>query len=110
MPRVTVLNLRETDDLAAIELGLRAALTSLPEMRVEARDIDLVPIRAPASFHAEVARIDVDLWEQSYRTKEALQVTALRMAQAFKDAVGHTRKVKVALKPYDVAKSGWVTK
>ena len=76
MPRVTALNLRESDDLAAIERALKSALASLPEMMVSIDEIDLVPIRAPAGFDAATARIDVDLWERSYRTREALQETA----------------------------------
>jgi hypothetical protein len=109
MPRVTALNLRERDDLAAIERALKSALASLPEMMVSIDEIDLVPIRAPTGFDAAIARIDVDLWEQSYRTKETLQETASRMASAFKAVVGEDRKVKVVLKPYDIEKSGWVS-
>jgi len=109
MPRVTAFNLRKSDDLAAIEAALKAALVSLPEMAVAENEIDLVPVLAPDGFHATVTRIDVDLWEQSPRTKDALQEVATRMAMAFKNIVGADRRVKVVLRPYDVAKSGWVS-
>ena len=35
MPRVTAFNLRQGDDLAALEDAIRAALTSLPELAID---------------------------------------------------------------------------
>jgi hypothetical protein len=109
MPRVTALNLRNEDPLLNIEEALRRALTSVPELEIDERDVDLVPVRAPEGFHAGVARIDVDLWEHPVRTKEALQDLATRMAEAFLSVVGRERKVKVVIRPYDVEASGWVS-
>ena len=109
MPRVTALNLHEGDDLSLLETELTAALVSIPEMKINDYEVDLVPLFAPRGFHGSVARIDVDLWEAQHRTKDQLQELASRMASAFQKVAGVDRKVKVVIQPYDITKSGWVS-
>jgi hypothetical protein len=109
MPRVTAFNLRREDPLPEIEEAVRHALTSDPALEINDYEVDLVPVCEPDGFHATVARIDVDLWEGRTRTKDALQDLAETVARAFRSVVGQDRKVKVVIKPYDVAKSGWVS-
>jgi hypothetical protein len=109
MPRVTVFNLRSGDPLADLEEAIRRALTSMPELAIDEREIDLVPVLVPDGFDPEVTRIDVDLWERAERTKEALQELATRVAKAFQAVAGQDRRVKVVIRPYDVARSGWVS-
>lgn len=109
MPRVTVFNLRKGDQLADLEEAIRRALTSMPELVIDEREIDLVPVLVPDGFDAEVTRIDVDLWERAERTKEALQDLATRVAKAFQAVAGRDRRVKVVIRPYDVGRSGWVS-
>lgn len=109
MPRVTVFNLRKDDNLFDIERALRDALVSLPELKINADEVDLVPVVAAEGFHGVVVRIDVDLWERAERTKDRLQELATRVARSFQDVVGRDRRVKVVIRPYDVAKSGWVS-
>ena len=106
---MTVFNLRKGDDLMRIELALKSALASIPEMEINYEEIDLVPAFSPDTYDAPVARVDVDLWEREKRSKENLQELARRMAVAFRDVVGVDRQVKVVLKPYDVTGSGWVS-
>ena len=108
MPRVTVFNLRKDDNLLDVEHAVRDALVGLPELKINADEVDLVPVVAADGFHG-VARIDVDLWERAERTKDALQELATRVARAFQDVVGRDRRVKVVIRPYDVGKSGWVS-
>jgi hypothetical protein len=68
-----------------------------------------VPVLKPDGFHGTVTRINVDLWERPERSKEGLQALAANLAEAFKIVVGRDRQVKVVIRPYDVAKSGWVS-
>jgi phenylpyruvate tautomerase PptA (4-oxalocrotonate tautomerase family) len=109
MPQVTVFNLRRDDGLPEIEMAMRRALTSMPELAINDWEINLVPVVAPDAYDAEVTRINVDLWEHPARTKEALQELATRVAEAFQVVAGDERKVKVVIRPYDVGKSGWVS-
>jgi hypothetical protein len=82
MPLVTAFNLRREDRLSELERALRAALVSLPELKIAEHEVDLVPVLAPDGFHATVARINVDLWERPERTKDALQALATSRARA----------------------------
>lgn len=109
MPRVTVFNLEKNDDLREVERALRDALVSIPAMRINADEIDLVPVVIAEGFGGAVVRIDVDLWERAERTKDGLQDLATRVARAFQGIVGRERRVKVVIRPYDVDKSGWVS-
>jgi hypothetical protein len=109
MPRVTAFNLRKDDPLSEIEEAVRQALTSIPALAIDDHEVDLVPVCEPDGFRASVARIDVDLWEEPARTKDALQDLATRVARAFQSVVGQERKVKVVIRPYDVGRSGWVS-
>jgi len=109
MPLVTVFNLRTEDRLSEIERALRDALASMPELRINDYEVDLVPVLKPDGFHGTVTRINVDLWERRERTKEALQELATRVANAFKNVAGKERQVKVVIRPYDVEQSGWVS-
>jgi hypothetical protein len=110
MPQVTAYNLRTADPLAAVEKAIRRALTSMPELRINDHEIDLVPVVAPDSFDAPTTRINVDLWERDERTKDALQQLAGRVAEAFQAVTDTGRKVKVVIRPYDVGRSGWVSR
>ena len=109
MPLVSVFNLRTGDRLSELEAATRAALTSMPELAINDWEIDLVPVLRPDGFDGEVTRINVDLWERTERTKEALQELATRVANAFQAVAGEDRRVKVVIRPYDVARSGWVS-
>ena len=109
MPLVTVFNLRKEDQLSEIEAAVRQALTSMPSLEIDASAVDVVPILEPDGFHGTVTRINVDLWEKSVRTKDALQELATRVAEAFKRVAGPDRKVKVVIRPYDLDRSGWVS-
>lgn len=109
MPQVTAYNLKRTDPLAAIEKAIRHALTSMPELLINDHEMDLVPVLAPDSFDG-TTRINVDLWERDERTKEALQQLAGRVAEAFQTVTDTRRKVKVVIRPYDVGRSGWVSR
>jgi phenylpyruvate tautomerase PptA (4-oxalocrotonate tautomerase family) len=109
MPLVTVFNLRRADRLSDLEDATRRALTSMPELAINDWEIDLVPVLMPNGFDGEVTRINVDLWERSERTKEALQELATRLAKAFQSVAGADRRVKVVIRPYDVGRSGWVS-
>ena len=60
MPLVTAFNLRAQDPLSEIEAAVRAALVSMPELHINADEIDLVPVCQPARFDGTVARINVD--------------------------------------------------
>ena len=106
---VTVFNLRRGDCLDAIEDALREALTSMPELAINAHEVVLVPVLAPDGFHDSVARINVDLWVRPERTKVALQELAARVGKAFKAEAGEDRKVTVVIRPYDVGGAGWVS-
>jgi phenylpyruvate tautomerase PptA (4-oxalocrotonate tautomerase family) len=110
MPLVSVFNLRSEDRLSELEEATRLALTSMPELAINDYEIDLVPVIRPDDFDGEVTRINVDLWERAKRTKEALQELATRLAEAFQTVVGQDRRVKVVIRPYDVEKSGWVSR
>jgi hypothetical protein len=109
MPLITAFNLRKEDRLSDIENALRRALVSMPELKINDDEIDFVPVLTPDGFHGQVTRINVDLWEGSHRTKEALQELAARAATAFQRVTGSDRKVKVVIRPYDVAGAGWVS-
>ena len=109
MPLVTAFNLRRDDRLADIERAVREALVSMPALKINAHEVDLVPVFKPDGFHGTVTRINVDLWERAERTKDALQELAARVARAFKDIAGQDRKVTVVIRPYDVQRSGWVS-
>ena len=69
----------------------------------------LFPVIRPDGFQVTVTRINVDLWEQGERTKQALQDLASRVAKAFQTVAGQDRKVKVVIRPSDVGRSGWVS-
>jgi hypothetical protein len=108
MPLVSVFNLRTEDRLSELEEAVRRALTSMPELAINDYEVDLVAVLRPADFDAEVTRINVDLWQQAERTKEALQELATRVGSAFQRVVGE-RRVKVVIRPYAVETSGWVS-
>jgi hypothetical protein len=76
MPLITAFNLRKEDRLPDIENALRRALVSMAELKINDDEIDFVPVLTPDGFHGQVTRINVDLWEGSHRTKEALQSSA----------------------------------
>ena len=109
MPLITAFNLRREDRLSDIENALRRALLSMPELKINGDEIDFVPVSTPDAFDGQVARINVDLWQGSHRTKEALQELAARTATAFQRVAGSDRKVKVVIRPYDVEGAGWVS-
>jgi hypothetical protein len=110
MPLVSVFNLRREDRLSELEEATRLALTSMPELAINDDEIDLVPVLRPDDFDGEVTRINVDLWERADRTKEALQELATRLAKSFQTVAGEDRRVKVVIRPYDVERSGWVSR
>jgi cytochrome c556 len=109
MPLVTIFNLSADDPLPGIAEAVSRVLASTPELQLNEREIDLVPVLAPDSFEAATTRINVDLWEQQARTKEALQELATRVAAAFQSATAKSRKVKVVIRPYEVKCSGCVS-
>ena len=109
MPPITVFNLRTEDPLPDIEEALRNAIKGMPDLEIHDDEVDFVPVYAPDGFPATVTRINVDPWEGPAGTKDALQDLATRMATAFQSVVGQDRRVKVVIRPYDVAKSGWVS-
>ncbi len=109
MPQVTAFNLTKEDRLLDIEEAVRHALVSMPELGINAHEVDFVPVFKPDDFHGTVTRINIDLWERKERTKEALQEVASRVAKAFQTIAGQDRKVKVVIKPYAIEKSGWVS-
>src|SRR5215475_2901685 len=109
MPLVTVFNLRAEDSLSDIEDALSNALASMPELKVNREEIDVVPVLKPDGFRAAVTRINVDLWERNERTKDGLQELGIRLARAFQRVAGEERKVKVVIRPYAVYESGWVS-
>ncbi len=109
MPLVTLLNLRREDRLSDLEEAIKQALTSMPELAIKADEIDLVPLFRPEDFNGEVTRINIDMWERTEGTKEALQELATRVARAFQTIAGADRRVKVVIRPYDVERSGWVS-
>ena len=81
----------------------------MPELAVNDHEIDFVSVLSPHGFDGEVTRINVDLWERSERTKDALQELATQVARAFQTTAGAQRRVKVVIRPYDVQTSGWVS-
>ena len=109
MPMVSVFNLRREDRLAELEEAITTALTSMPELAIHDREVNVVPLLMPDGFDGAVTRVNVDLWERAERTKEALQELAPRVAEAFRSVAGDERRVKVVIRPYDVAASGWVS-
>ena len=109
MPLITAFNLSKEDRLAEIEVALREALVSMPELQINDWEVDLVPVFRADGFSGAVTRINVDLWEKGERTKDALQELATRVARAFQRVAGADRKVKVVIRPYDVGTSGWVS-
>jgi hypothetical protein len=109
MPLVTVFNLRREDRLADLEEAITRTLTSMPELLINDWEVNVLPVLMPDDFHGEVTRINIELWERPERTKEALQELATRVAKGFQAVAGESRKVKVAIKPYDVETSGWVS-
>jgi phenylpyruvate tautomerase PptA (4-oxalocrotonate tautomerase family) len=109
MPLVTVFNLRREDRLSDLEEATKRALISMPELAINDWEINVVPVLMPDGFDGEVTRINVDLWEQPERTKDALQELATRLAKAFQSVAGADGKVKVVIRPYDVERSGWVS-
>jgi hypothetical protein len=109
MPPITVFNLRNEDPLQAIEGALRDAIASMPALEIHDEEVDFVPVVAPDGFDATVTRIFLDPWVAPTRTKDALQDLATRMALAFRSVAGEDRRVKVVIRPYDVAASGWVS-
>ena len=109
MPLVTVLNLRSDDDLRAIEQQIVRALSSMPELAINAWEIDVIPVLRPDDFEKDVVRINIDVWERPERSKPALQEVAARVAEGFRSAAGEERHVKVVIRPYDVGTAGWVS-
>lgn len=109
MPMVTVFNLRRNDHLSELEAEISRALASMPDLAINDWEINVVPVLQPVGFDGEVTRINVDLWEQAERTKDALQELATRVAKAFQAVAGEDRKVKVVIRPYDAGTSGWVS-
>jgi phenylpyruvate tautomerase PptA (4-oxalocrotonate tautomerase family) len=109
MPLITAFNLTKDDRLAEIEIALRGALVSMPELKINEWEVDLVPVIKADGFSGAVTRINVDLWERGERTKDALQELAARVARAFQGVAGSDRKVKVVIRPYDIGQSGWVS-
>lgn len=83
MPQVTVFNLRPEARFSDIEDALSDAVASMPELKINRQEIDVVPVLKPDGFHGTVTRINVDLWERSERTKDGLQELATRIALAF---------------------------
>jgi hypothetical protein len=110
MPLVTIFNLRREDRLPDLEEATRRSLSSMPELAINEDEIDFVPTLRPDDFDGQVTRINVDLCERAERCKEALQELATRLANAFKAIAGEERRVKVVIRPYDVARSGWVSR
>ena len=110
MPLISIFNLRKEDRLSELEEATRLALTSLPELAINDYEIDFVPVLMPDEFDGEVTRINVDLWERAERTKGALQELATRLAKAFQTVAGQDRRVKVVIRPYNVERSGWVSR
>jgi len=80
----------------------------MSELKINDHEVDLVPTLRPDGFPGTVTRINVDLWEEHERSKDALQELPAR-ANAFKGVAGRERKVTVVIRPYDVGKSGWVS-
>jgi phenylpyruvate tautomerase PptA (4-oxalocrotonate tautomerase family) len=109
MPLVTVLNLRSEDDLQAIEAAVAHAMAGMPELQINDREIDVIPVLRPDGFGKDVTRINVELWEREERTKERLQELAMRVAESFRSVAGQDRPVKVVIRPYDVGTAGWVS-
>ena len=60
MPLVTVFNLRKEDRLSEIEVAAREALVSIPQLRINDYEVDLVPVVKPDGFHGTVTRINVE--------------------------------------------------
>ena len=88
MPLVTVFNLTRDDPLSAIEESITRTLTSMPELAINDREINVVPVLTPDGFDGEVTRINVELRERAERTKEALQQLATRVAEGFQAVAG----------------------
>lgn len=109
MPLVTVFNLRREDRLSDLEEAMKRALSSMPELAIKAEEVDFVPLFRPDDFNGDVTRINIDMWERTKGTKEALQELATRVARAFQVVAGPDRRVKVVIRPYDVGRSGWVS-
>ena len=109
MPLVTVLNLRATDDLTAIDETIVRALASMPELAINDWEIDVIPLLRPDGSDRDVTRINVDLWEHPDRSKTALQELATRVAEAFRSVAGAERHIKVVIRPDDVGAAGWVS-
>ena len=78
MPRVTVFNLRKDDNLFEIERVLRDALVSIQELKIDADEVDLVPVVAAEGFHGTVVRIDVDLWESELSARRTVSRSSQR--------------------------------
>ena len=101
MPLVTAFNLSKEDRLPEMELALREALVSMPELQINDWEVDLVPVFRADGFSGAVTRINVDLWEKGERTKDALQELATRIAhhntgKALPDGEGYTVMKRVA--------------
>ena len=107
MPLITAFNLHTEDRLGHIETALREALVSLPELQINAHEVDFVPVLKPDGCHGTITRINIDLWERRERTKEGLQELAAHIAKRF--SAWPDRQVKVVIRPYNVGKSGWVS-
>jgi hypothetical protein len=108
LPLVTAFNLRHEDPLDAIEDAIRQAMVSVEELAVSENEIDFVPLLAPVGYAETITRINVDLWTGPHRTKDRLQRLAGAIATSFQSCVGAGRRVKVVIRPYDVASSGWI--
>jgi hypothetical protein len=49
MPLVTAFNLSKADRLSEIEAAVRGALVSMPELKINDYEVDLVPVVRPDS-------------------------------------------------------------
>ena len=110
MPLVMAFNLQRGDPAARIGQAVTDALASLPELRIERAEVDFVPLFNEAGDPDAIARINIDLWRRDYRPKDGLEELADRVARAFQSVVGQGRRVKVAIKPYAIEESGWVSR
>jgi hypothetical protein len=109
MPLVTAFNLKKEDRLPEIEDAIRNALVSMPALEIHSDAVDFVPIFEADDFPRTITRINVDLWERSARSKDALQELAARVAKSFQTVAGKDRRVKVVIRPYAIERSGWVS-
>ena len=101
MPLITGFNFRAGDPFEEIEKAFKVALSSTPELGINADEVELAPVIRPEGFHGTVTRINIDLWTRPRLTKSVLQDLATRVGNAFQQVVGRDRPVKVVIAPYD---------